>query len=135
MLLSNDPGLGDPEVITAGAGIFLTFDYSFVEGINSNDEFGAFILDSTGASAGPDYELFTQDTSSGTVSFDLSGLTNEPFIGLQFQLLSFPGDSDLDSVVTIEDVQVIPEPTTICLISFGLLGLLGIIIRQRRHMK
>ena len=118
VLLSNDPGLGDPQVIIAASGVSLIFDYNFVEGSGSNDEFEAFILDSTGASAGTGFEFFTQSTSSGTVSFDLSGLTGEPIIGLQFQLSALSGDADLNSIVTVSNVRlespaVIPEPSSI----------------------
>lgn len=138
VLLSNDPGLNDPEVIFAGSNIFLSFEYNFVEGSSiNNDEFGAFVLDSTGYSAGPGYEFFTQDTSSGIVSFDLFGLTDEPYIGLQFQLSALYGDVDLNSVVTVSNVQtkLIPEPGTIILVLSGLSGiaaLSGIKLTRRK---
>lgn len=125
VLLSNDPGLGDPEVILAGPGVVLSFDFDFVEGgPGNNDEFGAFVLDSSGAPAGPAFEFFTSDTDSGSVSFDLSSLVSEPSIGLQFQLSALPGDLLLESVVTIRNVrtevtQAIPEPTTLMLLILG----------------
>ncbi|MBI1930803.1 PEP-CTERM sorting domain-containing protein [Candidatus Poribacteria bacterium] len=140
VFLSNDHGLGDPLVIIAGAGVSLIFDYNFVEGVGSNnDEFGAFILDLTGASAGTGFEFFTQTASSGTVSFDLSGLTSEPFIGLQFQLSSFE-NTDFDSTVTITNVRlespaVIPEPSTLLLFGVGLIGIAIYSLRSRRAIR
>lgn len=126
VLLSNDPGLGDLFVIIPGTDTWLFFDYAFVEpvGVGNDDEFGAFILNSTGFSSGPAYEFFTQDTGSGTVAFDLSGLVSEPFIGLQFQLAALPGDSGLTSTVTISNVKLapIPEPATLLLVGSGLAG-------------
>ncbi|MBI1926943.1 PEP-CTERM sorting domain-containing protein [Candidatus Poribacteria bacterium] len=141
VLLSNDPGSGDPQVIIAGVGVSLVFDYNFVEGVGSNnDEFGAFILDSTGVSAGPAFEFFTQATRSGTVSFDLSGLTGEPFIGLQFQLSALPGDVDLNSLVTVSNVRlegpaVIPEPSTLLLFVVGIIGIAIYGLRSRRAVR
>jgi hypothetical protein len=141
VFLSNDPGLGDPEVIIAGVGASLVFNYNFVEGVGSNnDEFGAFILDSTGASAGTGFEFFTQTTGFGTVSFDLSGLTSEPFIGLQFQLSALSGDVDFNSIVTLSNVRlegpaVIPEPSTLLLFVVGLIGIAIYSLRSRRAIR
>lgn len=131
VLLANDPGLGDPAVVIASPGKALFFHYDFVEGAGSDDEFGAFVLDSTGVSAGPAFEFFTQDSSMGNKKFNLSSLTGEPFIGLQFQLTALPGDGDLDSVVTISNVQLVtvPEPATALLL---VVGVLGLVVYRRR---
>ncbi len=133
VLLANDPGLGDPNVIIPGPGLALSFDYSFNEpaGSGEDDEFGVFILDAaTGFSIGPAYEFFTQDTSSGNISFDLTGLVGMT-LGLQFELSSLTIDAGFGSTLEIsnlkiEEVSTIPEPSTILLLGLGLLGTAGI---------
>ena len=134
VLLANDPGLGDPEVIFAGSGLILTFNYVFDEPAGNNDEFGAFVLSSVGVSAGTEYEFFTQDPGSGTVSFDLSGLVGEPFIGMQFQLSSLFSDGAFTSTATVSNVNVVPEPATMILVGTGLVGLLGVSRKKFRKI-
>lgn len=126
VLLSNDPGLGDPEVIVAAAGVSLLFDFDFVEGpVGEDDEFGAFLIDAgTGFSLGSPFEFFIDASSAGTVSFDLSGLVGTT-LGLQFQLGALLGDAAFDSLVTISNVQLqtvsVPEPPTLFLFFGGLM--------------
>lgn len=134
-MLSNDPGLGDPEVIFAGVNVTLQFDYEFLLGADDEgDEFGAWVIDGgTGDTAGADYEFFTQDSSSGTIAFDLSGLTSLDSLGLQFQLsssLSGPAYDVYGSTLQISNLRlvtdtpdsIIPEPATVFLLGAGLLG-------------
>lgn len=133
VLLADDPGLGDPLIIVPAAGSFLAFEYDFVERAGNNDEFSAFIVDAaTHGSAGTAYEFFTQNSSSGTVVFDLGGLVGAS-IGLQFQLAALPGDIALDSSVTVSNVRteqhIVSEPETVLLF---LAGLIGLWLRQRR---
>jgi hypothetical protein len=135
VLLVNDPGLGDPNVILPAAGASLLFDYDFVLGLVGNfDEFGAFLIDSTGTSLGAPYQFFSSSTIAGTVSFDLSSLVGQT-IGLQFQLTSLNGDSLLDSTVTISNVRLdngvaaIPEPSSV--VCWTLLAGIGLISCRR----
>lgn len=137
VFLANDPGLGDPNVIFAGPGVVLSFDFDFVEGAGNDDEFGAFVLDSSGTLAGPAFGFFTSDSASGSVSFDLSSLVSEPFIGLQFQLSRLPGDAGFDSATTIRNVrleaaQAVPAPTTLTLL---ILGAICTVVRSDRRSR
>jgi hypothetical protein len=127
--LSNDPFLGDPEVILAGPNVFLTFDYVFLENPLGDDEFGAWVIDpSTGLSLGAPLEFFLDTSGAGTISFDLTALTGMTGLGLQFQLSSLPGDADFNSSVEIsnlrlETVPVVPVPAaaTLAFIGFGVI--------------
>lgn len=138
VLLSNDPGLGDPEVVIAGLGLFLLFDFDFVEGLTGEaDEFGAFLIDAgTGLSVGAMFEFFTQNTSMGSISFDLSGLVGTT-LGLQFQLSALPGDTGLDSMVTVSNVRLqsvmVSEPSTLALMLSGLA--IGWLLRRRARAR
>lgn len=122
--LSNDPGLGDPNIIIPGTGVHLLFDYVFNEGSSDDDEFGAFILDgNTGLSVGPAYEFFLGSSGSGTIDWNLTSFSGQ-LLGLQFQLSALGGDVSLNSTLTISNVRLVtqgvPEPSTILLIGLGL---------------
>lgn len=142
VLLSNDPGLGEPVVIfatTGGLPNMLSFEFMFLEPdlpSQNDDEFGAFVIDAaTGLSVGPAYEFFTSSAGSGAVSWNLGpldGLT----LGLQFQLNALPGDVDLDSTVKVSNVQLnptpppIPEPASLAI--WGMLAWFGHVGLRRR---
>jgi hypothetical protein len=110
ILLANDPGLGDPEVILPGIDIALLFDYDFLEGAGENDEFAVFVLDAQdGQTLGADFTFFAQESSAGTISFNLSNLVGTT-LGLQFQLTSLIGDSGSTSNVAISNLRLQPIP-------------------------
>ncbi len=132
VLLANDPGLGDPNVIVPALGVAVFFDFDFSEGAGEADEFGAFVVDAaTGLSAGPLFEFFTQTTSNGTVSFDLSPLVGMT-LGLQFQLTALPGDAGLSSTVTVAQVRLEPVPEAPAAILFTSGTLLACFFRGKR---
>ena len=154
VVIANDPGLGDSEVIFAeigGVSQILNFNFVFDEPAGNFDQFGAFIINAeTGLSAGSGYEYFTDVSGAGTISFDLTALSGLS-LGLQFQLLALPqeiippesietGDSGLDSTVRISNLRIepaggstpIPEPATMLLIGTGFLGLIGMRRRKLR---
>jgi len=134
VVLVNDPGLGDPEVIVPGLSRVLSFDYDFAEGLGEDDEFGVFVIDaSTGAGVGASWVFFTSATSSGTISFDLSALIGVT-LGLQFQLERLPGDMSSDSAVTVSNVALgqAPAPAPLMLMVIGLLGLGTVGFRRSR---
>jgi hypothetical protein len=146
VLLTNDPFFGDAEVIVAGPGL-LMFDFNFTEAPGEDDVFAAFVTGAAGMSLGPGFEFLASDSASGTVSFDLSGLVGEAFLGLQFQLGSgtdllynrrtgsgnpfrirgITGDTGVDSTVSISNLRTeapIPEPSALplFLLGFGVVG-------------
>jgi hypothetical protein len=132
VLLSNDPGLGDPEVIIGGVGLRLSFDFDFVEPVGNDDEFGAFLVDgATGLSVGPAWEFFTTASGSDRVCFNLSDPLLPGTLGLQFQLSALPGDFGLDSTVTISNVEIIPVPGAVVLGAIGF-SFTGWGLRRRR---
>ena len=128
VLLANDPFFGEPEVIIAGLGTLLIFDFVFDEAAGNDDEFFAGVL---GADGFPvfGFEFSTGDSSAGTVSFDLSTLIAEAFLGFEFSVLSFDGGGDstlLVSNMRLETVVVVPEPPALFLMLTGMLALLGV---------
>ena len=144
VLLSNDPAgpwfPPDPEVIFAeigGVGQILSFNFNFNEPASNDDEFGAFVIDAaTGDSVGSAFEFFTNVTSSGTVSFDLSSLSgtlSEP-LGLQFQLNSF--DMSLTSSLEVSNVELVPVPVpgAVLLAGLGLVTSAFGILRKKRKL-
>lgn len=124
VLLSNDPGLGDPFIITPAQGLSLLFNFSFTLGSQDVDQFSAYLTGSDGLSLGPSYEFATNQTSTGSISFDLSDLVGE-VLGLTFQLSALPGDSGFNSLLEISSLQLVEaqavsEPPTFALIAFTL---------------
>lgn len=137
VLLANDPGKGDPAVLNSGLGLVLKFDYEFDLGANNEDEFSAFLLDTSSGDpiSGGLYEFFTQSSGSGTITFNLTSLVaTYPVLGLQIQLSALPGDSLLDSQLRVSNLRIeaaeIVEPTSVLLLAGGVFGL-----RRRRAVR
>ena len=135
--LFNDPGFGDPEVIIAGLGTTLAFDFDFVEGAGNDDEFFAGVLGADGFSIFG-FDFFTGDSDAGTISFDLSTLIGEAFLGFEFGLVSF--DDVFDSTLLISNVRLetataVPEPSALFLMLTGMLALLSVTRRRRRDLR
>lgn len=125
VIVSNDPALGDQEVIIAGNNRFLLFEYDFQLGDDPNsDEFGAFVIDPQTGNGISGFEFFTATSGSGTVSFDLTPLVGQTGLGLQFQITALPLDGAFDSTVTVSNVrlQVIPLPPALPLFGLSVLG-------------
>ena len=140
VLLSNDPFLGDPNVIIPGENTLLSFEYDFVEPDNgNNDEFVFFLFDSDTFEFID--EFFVSSSSNGSYSFDLSDYLGQT-LGLQFELnpvlFDDPNnelaDSALDSTVRISNMLLntvatpVPEPSTT--FSFLLGGLLLLLVKR-----
>ncbi|RLC74108.1 MAG: hypothetical protein DRI61_17195 [Chloroflexi bacterium] len=134
--LSNDPGMGDPGIEVPADLLSLNFDYNYSEGTGNSDMFYAWVFD-------PDTytvidELWIEDSDSGTISWDLSGIDpGITLLGLEFQLNSW--DALYESCVEISNVHVetspapVPEPCTMILLCSALAGMLG--IRMRKSFK
>jgi len=150
VILSNIPSFLDPEVIVAGLGTILSFDYNVLTPFEAGDTFGAFVTHSAnssfagfGISAGAGFDFLTASPTSGTVSFDLSALDGVE-IGLEFQLGSLAYNVHHPISVMVSNVQLVPaviiiepgpdpvpEPGTMAI--FGL-GLAGLGFARRRKM-
>jgi len=130
-------GLGDlPE------GIFSGSFNSYARGVSSD---GSVVVGHGSTALG--IEAFIWDATNGmrnlrTVLVDaglnLTGWTLQEAKGVSADGLTIVGygtNPKGDTEAWVADLSPIPEPTTLCLIGFGLLGLLGVIIRQRKKMK
>jgi len=129
--LSNDPGLGDPEIIIASQGMGLFFDYEFFEAPGEENSFFGFVLNGNiGSSVGPAYEYFADTSSSGSVSIDLTPLVGTQ-LGLAFSLQSGIGDTGFNSTLLISNVRldpiVVPIPSALVQMVLGL----GLLVSSR----
>jgi hypothetical protein len=123
--LSNDPFVGDPNVILPAADTSLTFDYEFSEAVSGDDSFSAFLFDADIGIVGGILETFEVfDTAVGSFSFDLSshvGLS----LGLEFELEdSDPFGGVLGTTATLRNLSLttatVSEPPTFLLFLGGI---------------
>lgn len=84
---------------------------------------------------------FEYDGFTDMFTAEITGLTPGQSYRMRLAIAD-AGDHILDSGVFLqagslsdEQVPPIPEPTTIFLMGFGLLGLIGFVIRQRKQAK
>lgn len=122
ILLVNDPGLGDPNVILPAADTFLVFEYAFAESPGDDDSFVAQMLDGTTGTPITGFDFQTGTPGAASVEFPLESLVGT-LLGLQFSLGTNPGDAALGATVTISNLRLelrppvvrVPEPAALVL--------------------
>lgn len=119
VILSNDPFLGDPDIIIPGPDIFLSFDYDFTIGAGDSDEFRAFVFDADSGAILSGLEFFADASGVGIVSFELSPHVGKT-LGLQFELNNLT-TSLFDSAVSITNLSL--ATTTLAVAEPPILGL------------
>jgi len=140
--MSNDPGLGDPDLFTTplgagtvAAGVRLAFDFELSLPPGNADELSAEILDNTGSGI-PTRSFVAGTAGMGTGTISLAGLDISPGglgpIGLDFSLSPVTGDQGGTSSATIRNlrleqvVQTVPTPEPpVALLLLAGLGLMA----------
>jgi hypothetical protein len=133
-VLSNIPGFGDPELISASAGGKLLFDYEYFGNVDA----AAFsLLDGLTGDSLNGFSFFVQSPGTGTISWDLSSLLGTT-LGVAFELI--PVDEAFNSSVTISNVRIdrpdatsVDEPETLALLLLGGALLVGGTVGGRRE--
>ena len=141
ILLSNDPYFGAPGVSVPSDLLTMSFNYSFTEGADNDDDFYAKVFDGVSGTIINDFYL--DETGSGSVIWDLSVIDPAiTLLGLEFQLNSWePYDAPLlDSTVLLSNVFLetasgpgpapVPEPSTLILMGTGLFALFGVVRKK-----
>jgi len=140
--LSDDPGYGDPNVVTAASGTYLQFDYAFnmPTSTGNADIFHAGITDSFGNILDPSYQTYLYSSGTGTIQYDLSSLSGST-LGLVFELTHNIGDTDyFASTLTISNLQLVTKDVVANVSESGtglllLAGLLGLGLNHRKFRK
>ena len=131
-LLSNDPGLGDPEIIVAAANTKVIFDLEFDAAAGGHDGFTAALTDSNGLPIIAQ-SFFSTQSVSASIELDLSTLIGQQ-LGLSFSLERLFGDSNLNSIATLgnlrlETVTQVAEPHMALLL---IMAALFILLRRKQ---
>jgi hypothetical protein len=134
-LIAKDATVGSAikQTITASAGDMLTFDWNFLtDEVEEGDDVPDFTFVSivSGTTEILADAVSSTFVSSSTPFFDETGFTmfqyTFPTSGtftLGFGVMHVE-DDDVDSGLLLDNVTIIPEPTTICLLGLGALSLL-----------
>lgn len=122
VILENDPGLGDPDVISSGPGVTLSVDYVFDEPTadGNNDLFRIEVINgATGRVFDGPYVFTLIWSAAGTATFDLSDLDDRHLVGLRFRLVARDTDAGMTSTVAISNVKLIMEDPPLPLSEYG----------------
>ncbi|MBI5551773.1 MAG: PEP-CTERM sorting domain-containing protein [Desulfobacterales bacterium] len=132
--LSNDPLAGAPGIAITENALSLSFDYLFIEPRKQDVAFSASLYDGVSGEILDDFAI--QHSSSGNVSFDLSGrYASTTMLGLNFSVDALSGSKNwalaiiknprLTTSDTAPAPAPVPEPATMLLMGAGLMVLAG----------